>query len=176
MSVFHRLRQWSTTHKAWSAVLLLSGASVLGLALFWFAPWKLFVDEHVAEASPPTAARVLSSGAFRGLEHETSGTAHVMESDGQLLLRLADLRTSNGPDLVVLLSETPATDDSWTAYGKGRVLELGSLKGNIGSQNYTLPAGVDLSRYRSAVIWCRRFSVAFGAAPLVLGDAAVTAR
>jgi hypothetical protein len=29
-----------------------------------------------------------------------------------------------------------------------------------------VPADVDLSRYRSAVIWCRRFSVFCGAAPV----------
>jgi len=29
-----------------------------------------------------------------------------------------------------------------------------------------VPAGLDLSRYRAVSIWCRRFSVNFGAAPL----------
>ena len=42
----------------------------------------------------------------------------------------------------------------------------GALKGNVGDQNYDLPAGVDLTVYRSVTIWCRRFSVNFGTAPL----------
>jgi hypothetical protein len=110
---------------------------------------------------------VLLSGAFRGLEHETSGMARVLEgADGARTLRLERLRTSNGPELVVMLSATPASDDSWTSYGEGETLVLGPLKGNLGSQNYEIPAGTDLSRWRSVVVWCQRFSVAFGAAPL----------
>jgi len=41
------------------------------------------------------------------------------------------------------------------------------LKGNVGDQNYDVPADLDLSRYRAVSIWCRCFSVNFGAAPLL---------
>ena len=44
--------------------------------------------------------------------------------------------------------------------------DLGYVKGNIGSQNYLIPADVRLDRYRSVVVWCKRFSVPFAAAPL----------
>ena len=146
-------------------MIVLLGAAALALASWWFAPWKLFVDERVSEA--PAVGRVVAGGAFRGLEHQTRGGAAVVAApDGRLSLRLEELATSNGPDLVVLLSPTPASDDSWTAFGDGDVLTVGPLKGNLGSQSYALPAGTDLARYRSVVIWCRRFSVAFGAAPL----------
>jgi hypothetical protein len=40
------------------------------------------------------------------------------------------------------------------------------LKGNIGDQNYELPANADLAKYRAVTIWCKRFSVNFGTAPL----------
>ncbi len=40
------------------------------------------------------------------------------------------------------------------------------LKGNVGSQNYDLPADVDLSRFRSVVIYCKQFSVVFSSAEL----------
>ena len=46
-------------------------------------------------------------------------------------------------------------------------IELGVLKGNVGDQNYELPAAVDLGRYRAVTIWCKRFSVNFGTAPLM---------
>jgi hypothetical protein len=46
------------------------------------------------------------------------------------------------------------------------IVDLGRLQGNLGDQNYAVPAEVDLSRYRSLVIWCDRFNSAFGAAPL----------
>src|SRR6266545_4802355 len=74
------------------------------------------------------------------------------------------LDTLNGPDLHVYLSEVPAGGDA-RAYGE-RFVDLGKLKGNKGNQNYRLPVNVDLSRYRSAVIWCKRFTVGFGVAPL----------
>ncbi|HEX8100934.1 MAG TPA: DM13 domain-containing protein [Actinomycetota bacterium] len=118
--------------------------------------------------SPPRAAsepRILARGAFRSLEHRTTGSAAVLELEsGMRILRFQDLDTSNGPDLHVYLSELPATDD-WRAYGV-RYLDLGKLKGNIGSQNYALPEGLDLSRFRSAVVWCERFAVGFGVAGL----------
>ena len=45
-------------------------------------------------------------------------------------------------------------------------IDLGNLKGNIGSQNYELGPEVDLDRYTTVFIWFVRFSVAFGAAAL----------
>jgi Electron transfer DM13 len=45
-------------------------------------------------------------------------------------------------------------------------IDLGSMKGNKGAQNYELPAGVDLSKYRTVTVWCKRFGVNFATAPL----------
>ena len=151
---------------------------VAGL-LVWFQPYKLFLEDTVEEAVPSSAQtdpvtalvederppKTLARGTFRSLEHTTSGRALTLElADGTRYLRLEDLDTSNGPDLRVYLSKVPASDD-WYAYGEGSI-DLGALKGNRGSQNYQLPPGLDPSDYRSAVIWCRRFSVGFGVAPL----------
>ena len=75
-----------------------------------------------------------------------------------------DLRTSNGPDLFVYLSTTPA-DGPRDAFDD-EFLSPGRLKANQGNQNYAIGAGTRLDRYRSVVIWCRRFTYAFGAAEL----------
>jgi hypothetical protein len=45
-------------------------------------------------------------------------------------------------------------------------VQLGRLKGNIGTQSYELPDGVDLVELDNVVIWCERFSVPFGTATL----------
>ena len=45
-------------------------------------------------------------------------------------------------------------------------LDLGELKGNIGDQNYEIPADLDLSQFKSVVVWCQPFRVPFNAAPL----------
>jgi Electron transfer DM13 len=50
-------------------------------------------------------------------------------------------------------------------------IDLGSIKGNIGDQNYALGPDVELSKYRAVSVWCKRFSVNFGAAPLVENQA-----
>ena len=73
--------------------------------------------------------------------------------------------TSNGPDLRVILTDQPHSDD-WHVWDDGEVVDLGPLKGNIGSSNYEIPRGLDLGDLETAVIWCRRFSVGFAVAPL----------
>jgi hypothetical protein len=170
------------------AALLVAGAVFV---VVWFEPQKLLIEETVNEGVPtveapspdnatspapskdneksgtgePPEPEVLAMGSFQSLEHSTSGTAKILElADGSLYLRFEDLDTSNGPDLRVYLSEIPASDD-WHAYGE-RYLDLGALKGNRGSQNYAIPEGTDLSRFKSAVVWCRRFTVGFGVAGL----------
>ena len=80
------------------------------------------------------------------------------------MLRFERLNTSNGPVLHVYLSPVPS-DRGDRDYGKG-YLDLGPLKGNRGDQNYAIPSGTDLSRFQSVVIWCSRFKVGFGVAPL----------
>jgi len=63
---------------------------------------------------------------------------------------------TNGPDLYVYLSTEPAPTSSAQLH-QGGELEVARLKGNVGSQNYDLPADVDLSRFRSVVIHCKQF-------------------
>jgi hypothetical protein len=55
-----------------------------------------------------------------------------------------------------------------TTFSKATVerMELGPLKGNEGDQNYDIPAGTDLKKFRTAAIYCERFNATFGAAPL----------
>jgi Electron transfer DM13 len=86
---------------------------------------------------------------------------------GRRFLRLEDLHTSNGPDLFVYLSTT-AADGPRDSFDDDFV-GLGRLKANQGNQNYEIAADVRLDRYQSVVIWCRRFTYAFGAAPLGRG-------
>jgi hypothetical protein len=176
-----------------AALALGAVAAVAGL--WWFQPHKLFVDSTVDEALPaaaiteapkaapppapdgtaaavtpapeePAGPQLLAGGPFRSLNrYETTGTAGIYQlDDGSRVLRLEDFATSNGPDLQVWLSSAPAAAEG-REYAEGFV-DLGTLKGNIGNQNYTIPADVDLAEYRSVVIWCRRFTVGFGSAPI----------
>ncbi len=120
------------------------------------------MDGPAMEDGPVT----LAEGAFRSLEHASSSSVLLIElPDGSRYLRLEDLETSNGPDLRVVLTDQPPSDDLHVR-DDGELLDLGALKGNLGSSNYRIGKGVDLSAFRTAVIWCRRFSVGFAVAPV----------
>ena len=108
----------------------------------------------------------LVEGEFIGRSHPAVGTALVL-NDGseQRFLRFEDFETDNGPDLNVYLSAGVGADGDAGLFDDDFV-DLGDLKGNIGPQNYEIPVDVDLDRYRTVVIWCVRFGVAFGAADL----------
>ncbi|SCK47147.1 DM13 domain-containing protein [Streptomyces sp. WMMB 322] len=121
------------------------------------------------EPEKPAGPTTLASGEFITHEHETTGRAKVVElENGSRVLRLQDLNTSNGPDLKVWITDAKVKPGKagWHVFDDGAHLSLGALKGNKGSQNYTLPAGADLDDYSSVTIWCDRFDVSFGAAEL----------
>jgi hypothetical protein len=179
-------------HPGRTAAVLVLGLAVAVAGFLWFRPDRLFTDDAVNEALPgqaaapaaaageadeePTPAEdaaaeaapvTVARGRFISLEHETTGRALVLDTaDGQRFLRLEGFETSNGPDLLVYLSsKEPAGTDDWHGYDEDFV-DLGTLKGNVGNQNYRIPSGVDLGRYSTAVVWCRRFEVGFAAAVL----------
>jgi hypothetical protein len=161
-----------------SAIVIVA-IGVLAAGVVFFEPWKLWTNTSLNEATPTAASPTSSADADLGLtelargtfvsqEHKTSGTAKVIElPDGSRTLRLERFETSNGPDLHVWLSEKRA-GGNWFKYGSGRKAQLGELKANRGSHNYAIPSDVELDGLRSVVIWCKRFHVAFGSAPLAL--------
>lgn len=178
----------------WVAVTVLAAGTAFGL--YWFQPWKLVTNTEVNEeltvvatGTPPSAANstpddgsapdedsapdagptIVRSGEFITHEHDTSGTARIIRTaDGKLRLELVGLATSNGPDLRVWLTDQPVRsgEAGWHVFDDGHWVELGRLKGNRGDQAYDIPAEVDLDKLTSVSIWCKRFAVSFGAAPL----------
>jgi hypothetical protein len=161
--------------------------AIIGLAIVvvvggWYAfrPERLFVNKTVNESldtssavaggttMPATAAApmTLAMGSFHSNAHDTRGSATVIDlGGGRRVLRLTNFATSNGPDVRIYLVAAPDVQDNATVKTAGFV-ELGPMKGNIGDQNYDIPASVDLASYRTVTIWCKRFSVNFGSAPL----------
>jgi len=113
-------------------------------------------------------AKTLFTGKFHGKVHATSGRATVyQEAAGKLVLRLTNFKTSNGPDVhVILVAVKDADDDANFLKSNTERVELGKLKGNEGDQNYEIPAGTDLTKFRTVSIYCERFDANFGAAPL----------
>ena len=113
-------------------------------------------------------AKTLETGTFHGKVHQTSGRATIyQEADGKLVLRLTNFKTSNGPDVhVILVAAKDAEDDANFLKSNTERVELGKLKGNQGNQNYEIPASTDLAKFQTVSIYCERFDANFGAAPL----------
>lgn len=122
--------------------------------------------EIVTGTETVTAPEILTvyRGAFMDeSRYSTSGQVVVLgNGTEQRFLRFEDFATDNGPDLNVYLVNSSTGDVS-------DYVDLGDLKGNIGDQNYEIPAGVDLDVYDRVVVWCVRFGVGFGSASLMAG-------
>ncbi|MGO1055821.1 DM13 domain-containing protein [Crossiella sp. CA198] len=166
----------------------------MSVGLYLFQPWKLFTSSTLDEAlpagvtselaptstdtpvpssaaptsAPPAQPSTLAAGDFVSQEHPTKGKATVHKlADGSRVLRLTGLASSDGPDLHIWLTDQSAGGE-WGKYDDGRYVKLGKLKATHGNQNYAIPAEAKLDGLRSVVIWCDRFNVAFGSAPLTL--------
>lgn len=143
----------------------------IALLAIWyiFRPERLFINHQVKEQFPSAqseTAKELASGQFHSVVHETKGSATIYElSDGSRVLRFANFSTSNGPDVHIYMVASDDAPDS-TSVSHSSFIDLGTIKANIGDQNYTLSRDIDLSKYRTVSVWCKRFSVNFGAAPL----------
>ena len=121
-----------------------------------------------ADAMPSGAPGVVKTGTFVDADavHRGSGAATIYAlADGTHVVRLEDLRVTNGPALVVYLAEHPSPTEA-SDVSDGAFVNLGELKGNIGSQNYPVPEGTDIASFDSVVIWCELFGVLFSPAAL----------
>lgn len=152
---------------------IVTGVGIVALAIAWYAfrPELLFVNKQVNEQFPMDTSAAsgpmsLAKGNFKSLAHETKGVATIYKlADGKQTLRLTEFETSNGPDVHVYLTAAEVAKGSDAVKAAGFV-DLGSMKGNKGDQNYDVPADVDLTKYKNVTIWCARFGVNFGLAPL----------
>ena len=170
----HPTRSRPATRKR--ALRIAAALIVIAIGWYLFRPELLFISRHVNESFPapaahqtpsaPGALMPLSQGYFHGVAHATHGLATLYQlPEGTRVLRLTEFATSNGPDVqVYLVATTDATDHATVTHAG--FLPLGALKSTSGDQNYEVPADVDLTTYQAVTIWCRRFGVNFGTAPL----------
>ena len=117
-----------------------------------------------ATATEEPAARLVAMGEWQGADdfHFARGQAYIVETaPGAYILRVENFSVRNGPDLFVYLSRDP---DGW----EEEAVNLGDLKATDGAFNYDIPPELDVSEFRSAVVWCRRFAVLFGHATLTV--------
>ena len=141
----------------------------LAAAISTFGPAaSLRAQDSTSNMGQEHKGKIIETGTFHGKVHNTSGRATIYdEGDGKMVLRLTNFKTSNGPDVhVILIAAKDADDDANFLKSSTERVELGKLKGNEGDQNYDIPAGTDLTRFMTVSIYCERFNANFGAAPL----------
>lgn len=112
----------------------------------------------ILPTSVPAGPKVLAMGELQRVDdlHRGTGPVSLVEIGSKTFLRFENVAIQNGPDLHVYLARGIGG-----AYDGGRDLYLGALKAANGSFNYELPAGTTVGDYRSAVVWCRAFTVLF---------------
>lgn len=155
--------------KKWKLAIPIAAVAIF-VAWYAFRPERLVVNRRVDEAMPAaqgsSSPQPLASGQFYSILHPTAGTATIYRmGDGSRVLRFTNFSTSNGPDVHVYMVAADDAKDA-AAVERAGFVDLGVIKGNIGDQNYTLSTDLDLAKYRAVSIWCKRFSVNFGAAAL----------
>jgi len=108
-------------------------------------------------ASEALAARnvELLHGTVRSGSHSAAGRAAVVLTNGRRVLTLRNFRIDPGPKVRVYLVPRSVRGDGDV---RRDFKDLGELKANRGNQQYTIPASVDLRRYRSVIFWCVPFT------------------
>ena len=146
---------------------VLGTAAGFALGIFVY-PYIFLADIVAADKVEDKAARkIVATGMFihanpRDPIHYGKGKLTVYDD----LVHLdGDFEVGPGPKFhVYLVPETnviPSTNVEKTMF-----VDLGRLKAFKGSQNYPVPAGLDLRKYGSVVIWCEQFGVLISPAAL----------
>lgn len=149
--------------KLWWVVGIVTGIALFGGVVLFLLPNTAttpLADTVPGMATASTAtAMLVSAGPFTATPgHPGAGTASVYQSPEGVVLHLSEFTTTAGPDLFVYLS----SDEEATTF-----VDLGALRSTNGSQNYVIPASVELADYPYVLIWCKRFGVLFMVATLV---------
>lgn len=149
------------------ALLGVAGGAVLGV----FAYPHVFLTDIVAKEKVDKPAnverKVLARGAFTHPNPSDPihyGKGRVTVYEGLLYLE-PDFEVGPGPKYHVYLVPEAEVLPS-TNVAKTMFVDLGRLRAFKGSQNYEVPAGVDVAKYASVVVWCEQFGVLISPAKL----------
>ena len=156
------------------AIFCLGGivGTAFGVAVGFFAfPYVFPPPEAMETLAANAQAEPVARGTFIHANpsdpiHYGKGSVRVFDN---LVFLDEDFEVGPGPAFHVYLvpkAEVRSTDDvKGTMY-----VDLGKLRSFKGSQNYTVPAGVDLKKFPSVVIWCAQFGVLISPADLQYGS------
>ena len=148
--------------------LLLIAGALLTLSACANTPTPITPTAPIVSGPQDT---LLSSGSFYPVVHPGSGAAAVVRGpDGKRRLEIKNLITDDGPAVYVWLStaDTPKSSASVSTNPSDYRQLSEELPRGVYPLNasYVLPDDLDLSRFRSVVLWCVEFKVNFASAAL----------
>ncbi len=150
-------------------MLGLSAGFMLGV---FFYPFIFLADITAMEQVAGRDAKTVVARA-QFIHANPSDPVHFGKGGATLFADLvhleADFEVGPGPRFHVYLSPKAGIMRS-SYFEESRSLDLGRLKAFKGSQNFPVPPGTDLGRFKSLVIWCKQFGVLFAAADMVAGQ------
>lgn len=130
-------------------------------------------DQLAAEGdqrfTPPEGAVALVTGEFAGVDEtirRAEGTLTVYQrADLTRFLRIdGDFSSSRAPDVRIIFTRNPDPTDE---RGVGvDYIEIAPLRGNIGGQNYEIPAGFDFNQYPILALYVPQYDAVLATATL----------
>jgi len=120
----------------------------------------------IEEKVKPKVAIDSSPRNFTNKEYSIKGNWSIQEEGGKTYVKLhSNFKTKNGPDLKVFLNNSTIQTVSSKSALNGSVL-LGKLKSNKGEQKYLVPSNIDITKYKSVLIHCEKYTVLWGGGKL----------
>lgn len=158
----------------WRSLAFFLGGGILGtgfgVALGFFLFPFVFPPPPAVEQLTETdrRGRIVAEGTF--IHANKSDPVHwgkggvTVRQDSVFLGE--DFEVGPGPKYHVYLVPKASIRGSGDLSGQ-MFVDLGRLRAFKGSQRYAIPAGLDLSRFQSVIIWCEQFSVLISPADLM---------
>lgn len=154
----------------WLTVFLLGGllGTGFGVALgFFLFPFVFPPPEAMERLTQAEASKLVAKGTF--IHANPSDPVHYGKGGVSVYQNVVflhdDFQVGPGPAFHVYLVPNANIRDAGQVTGT-MFVDLGGLRAFKGSQKYAIPAGVDLAKFPSVVIWCEQFSVLISPADL----------
>lgn len=152
--------------------LLAGGIAGFGTGIFVYPFW--FLNDIATEAlAPDTGRKEVATGEFIHANtmdpvHFGSGAVSIyQEASGRNVVFLnEDFKVGPGPRFHVYLVNHAKVRSRKDFLGSDKV-DLGRLRAFSGSQVYGVSADVEISAFKSVVIWCKEFGVLISPATLM---------
>ena len=143
---------------------------VASLVIYAAASTAAIFTTNLAQAEEPVVAVAMAdkaqSGSFQRSSFNIHGNWQIVKENGQTIFRLSDnFKTKNGPDLKLFLSRKSVNQVTGKT-ATDNAVKLSVLKSSKGSQDYIIPANIDLAQFSSILIHCEAYSKLWGGANL----------